>query len=199
MMSILVPMKPVQTVKPTPLGSLFRLFLKGMKFPRKPSLFALSALLPVLCAALPAPSGDAARVVTLRMIDGHTGKPIATSDFIVRINHQKTPHNNWIEENEDGTARVTLPANAETISIHATYDANTQTYVNCDANSAHTSDKQPVPLDHWYAIADILSSGIVAPNNCIGKKVPDKLQVVANPGQFIFFVRKLNPKEQFDQ
>jgi hypothetical protein len=160
---------------------------------------AVSAFLPALCGALPAPSSDAPRVITLRMIDGHTGRPIATSDFIVRINHQKAPHNNWIEENEDGTAKVTLPADAETISIHATYDSTIQTYVNCDSIAARSSAKQPAPLDHWYSIADILSLGTVAPNNCIGKKVPDKLQVVAEPGQFVFFVRKLNPKEQFEQ
>jgi hypothetical protein len=170
-----------------------------MKFRIKPTILAISALLPVLCAALPAPSGDTPRVITLRMIDGRTGKSIVTSNFIVRINHEKTPHNNWIEENEDGTAKFTLPANAETISIHATYDANTQTYVNCDFSEAHASAKQPAPLEHWYTVADILTAGIVAPNNCIGKKVPDKLQVVASPGQFVFFVRKLNPKEQFEQ
>jgi hypothetical protein len=160
---------------------------------------ALSTLVPVLCGALPAPSGDAPRVITLRMIDGRTGKPIATSDFIVRINHQKIPHNDWIEENEDGTAKVKLPADAETISIHATYDGTIQTYVNCDASEARTSAKQPAPLDHWYSVADIVASGIVAQNNCIGKKVPDKLQIVAEPGQFIFFVRKLTAKEQFEQ
>jgi hypothetical protein len=160
---------------------------------------ALSALLPVLCGAVPAPSSDAPRVITLRMIDGRTGRPIATSDFIVRINHQKVPHNNWIEENEDGTAKVTLPPDAETISIHATYESTTQTYVNCDSSASRSSTKQPGPLDHWYSVADILSSGTVAPNSCIGKKVPDKLQVVAEPGQFVFFVRKLNPKEQLEQ
>lgn len=160
---------------------------------------ALSALFPLLCGALPPPSGDAPKVITLRMIDGRTGKPIATNDFIVRINHQKAPHNNWIEENEDGTAKVTLPAEAENISVHATYDATTQAYVNCDSSAARTSAKQPAPLDHWYSVGDILSSGTVAPNNCIGKKVPDKLQVVAAPGQFVFFVRKLNPTEQFQQ
>jgi hypothetical protein len=160
---------------------------------------AVPVLLPVLCGGLPAPSSDAPRIITLRMIDGHSGRPIATNDFIVRINHQKVPHNNWIEENEDGTARVTLPPDAETISIHATYESTTETYINCDSSAARSSAKQPAPLDHWYSIADILSSGTVAPNNCIGKKVPDKLQVVAEPGQFVFFVRKLNPKEQFEQ
>jgi hypothetical protein len=170
-----------------------------MKLGPIPRTLALSALLPVLCGAIPAPSGDAPKVITLRMIDGRTGKPIATSDFIVRINHQKAPHNNWVEENEDGTAKVTLPADAESISIHATYDTTMQTYVNCDSTAARTSAGQPAPLDHWYSVADILSSGTVAPNNCIGKKVPDKLQVVAGPGQFIFFVRKLNSTEQFQQ
>jgi hypothetical protein len=160
---------------------------------------AAAALLPVLCGAVSAPSKDAPRVITLRMIDGHSGRPIATNDFIVRINHQNVPHNNWIEENEDGTARVTLPAEAETISIHATYDGTIQTYVNCDSSRARTLGSQSTPLEHWYSVADILSSGTVAPNNCIGKKVPDKLQVVAEPGQFVFFVRKLNPKEQFEQ
>jgi hypothetical protein len=160
---------------------------------------ALAALLPVVGGALPPSSSDAPKVITLRMIDGRTGKLIATSDFIVRINHQEAPHNNWIEENEDGTAKVNLPADAETLSIHATYDDTTQTYANCDSSAARTSAKQPAPLDHWYSVADILSSGTVAPNNCIGKKIPDKLQVVAEPGQFVFFVRKLNPKEQFEQ
>jgi len=170
-----------------------------MKLPPSPIALALPALLPFLCAAFPAPPGVAPKVITLRMIDGRTGKPIATSDFIVRINHEKTPHNNWVEENEDGTGKVTLPANAETISIHATYDGTTQTYVNCDSSAARTSAQQPAPLAHWYTVAGILSSGVVAQNNCIGKKVPDKLQVVAEPGQFVFFVRKLNPKEQFEQ
>jgi hypothetical protein len=46
---------------------------------------------------------------------------------------------------------------------------------------------------------DIVDKGVVAPNGCAGKKIPERLQVVANPGEFVFFVRKLNAKEQFDQ
>jgi hypothetical protein len=159
----------------------------------------LSAFLLAPFGANPAPQGNAPRVITLRMMDGRTGKRIATNDFIVRINHQATPHNNWIEQNEDGAARVTLPPEAETISIHASYDDTTQTYVNCDASDARTSARQPASLEHWYSVAGILASGIVAQNNCIGKKVPDKLQVVAEAGQFIFFVRKLGATEQFGQ
>jgi hypothetical protein len=36
----------------------------------------------------------------------------------------------------------------------------------------------------------------VAPNDCVGKKVPERLQVVAKPGEFVFFVRPQNAREQ---
>jgi hypothetical protein len=52
-------------------------------------------------------------------------------------------------------------------------------------------------VDRWYKISDILTLGVVAPNGCGGKKVADKLQVIAKPGEFVFFVRKLNAREQF--
>jgi hypothetical protein len=70
-------------------------------------------------------------------------------------------------------------------------------YVNCDANKDVGTSAHAAGLDHWYKISGILTSGVVAPNACVGKKVPDKLQVVAQPGEFVFFVRKLNVKEQF--
>lgn len=170
--------------------------LKGMIFGATSLRPMLAGLISVLFGAMAASPGRAQTVITLRMIDGRTGKPIPTNDFIVRINREKTPHNNWVAQNEDGTARVTLPAGAETVSIHATYESTTAAYINCDSDAAQASAAQ---ADHWYSVADIASSGIVARNNCIGKKVPARLQVVANPGQFVFFVRKLSAKEQFEQ
>jgi hypothetical protein len=72
-------------------------------------------------------------------------------------------------------------------------------YANCDADKDRGSAEHAPSQDRWYPVASILSSGIVAPNNCIGKKVPEKLQVVAKPGEFVFFVRPLNSREKFDQ
>jgi len=139
------------------------------------------------------------KTVTLRMLDGKSGKLIATSNFLVRIDHQQTVHGNWVVKNEDGSGKLTLPGNAIAISVRATYDSNTVMYVNCDAaKDVGSSDRAP-GLDRWYKVADILESGVVAPNGCAGKKIPDKLQVVAKPGEFVFFVRKLNAKEQFAQ
>jgi hypothetical protein len=131
------------------------------------------------------------------MLDSKSGNLIATSQFLVRIDHQETVHGNWVVKNEDGTGKLTVPASADVLSIHATYEDTTQVYVNCDANKDVGTSAHAAGLDHWYKISGILTSGVVAPNACVGKKVPDKLQVVAQPGEFVFFVRKLNVKEQF--
>jgi hypothetical protein len=106
-------------------------------------------------------------------------------------------HGDWIKKNEDGTGNLALPANADVLLIHATYDSATLIYANCDADKDHGSAEHASASDHWYPVAAILTTGVVAPNDCVGKKVPEKLQVVAKPGEFVFFVRPLNSREQF--
>jgi hypothetical protein len=51
----------------------------------------------------------------------------------------------------------------------------------------------------WYPVADILVKGVIAPNGCVGKKVPEKLQVTVKPGEFVFFVRKMSYLEQYEK
>jgi hypothetical protein len=147
------------------------------------------------CGSLLAQTG---KTITLRMLDGKTGKLIATSDFLVRIDHQKTVHADWVTMNDDGTGKLTLPKGASLLSIQASYDSSTSLYVNCDSNKEFKESSQgTVLLDRWYSLPDILAKGIVAPNDCIGKKVPDKLQIFAKPGEFVFFVRRMTSGEQF--
>jgi hypothetical protein len=142
-------------------------------------------------------SAQTQKAITLRMMDGKTGRLIATADFLVRVDHQETVHANWVKMNDDGTGKLTLPGNPSLLSIRASYDSSTSFYVNCDANN-DTKGKNPGPiLDRWYSVSEILEKGIVAPNDCIGKKVPEKLQLFAKPGEFVFFVRKMNSLEQF--
>lgn len=136
------------------------------------------------------------KTIAVRMLDGKTGILIATSSFLVRVNHQETEHGDWIHQNEDGTGKLTLPADAQELSIHATYEHAMLTYVNCDADKDRGSSEHAAGVDRWYAVEKILSSGVVAPNNCAGKKIPDKLQVVASPGEFVFFVRPMNSMEK---
>jgi hypothetical protein len=139
------------------------------------------------------------KTITLRMMDGKTGKLIATTDFLVRIDHQQTVHADWVTMNEDGTGKLTLPGDASLLSIHASYDSSTSLFINCDANKDYKASNTGPILDRWYSVSDILTKGIVAPNDCIGTKVPDKLQVFAKPGEFIFFVRRLTAREQFHE
>jgi hypothetical protein len=159
------------------------------------------ALYLLLCVAATCGSlrAQTVKTVTIRMLDNKTGILIPSSNYLVRINHEETIHGSWVVKNEDGSGRLTLPADAATLSIRATYDANTVMYVNCDAAKDTGSSEHAPGLDRWYKVSDILESGVVAPNGCVGKKVPDRLQVVAKPGEFVFFVRKLNAKEQFEQ
>jgi hypothetical protein len=159
-------------------------------------LVLLMACMAAVCGSV---SAQTQSTITLRMIDIRTGMLIASSNFLVRVNHQQTEHGDWVTQNEDGTGKLTLPANTEVVSIHATYDSATLIYANCDADKDRgSSEKAPAP-DHWYPVAEILAKGLVAPNDCLGKKVPEKLQVVAKPGEFVFFVRPLNARERFKE
>jgi hypothetical protein len=159
-------------------------------------VFLLFLCVAACCGALTA---QQQKTITIRMVDNRTGILIASTNYLVRINHQEAAHGDWITRNEDGSGRLILPAEANVLSIHATYENATMVYVNCDADKDHGSAEHAAAPDHWYPIADILTTGVVAPNQCVSKKVPEKLQVVAKPGEFVFFVRPLNSLEQFRQ
>jgi hypothetical protein len=129
-----------------------------------------------LCASLHAQSEN---TIHIRVLDGKTGLPVKADNYLVRIDHHETQHNEWVHINDDGSVVVTLPADAKEISVKATYNLAIDTYINCDA--AKESDKE---RDVWYPVAKILETGLVAPNEC------SKTQYKAKPGEFIFFVRK---------
>jgi hypothetical protein len=153
-------------------------------------LACLAALTGSVCA-------QTEKTITIRMLDSKTGILISSSNYLVRVNHLETVHGDWVRKSEDGSGKLTLPADADEFSIHATYDSATQVYVNCDADKDRGSAERAPSPDRWYPVASVLASGIVAPNNCVGKKVPEKLQVIAKPGEFVLFVRPLNTQERF--
>ena len=159
-------------------------------------VFTLLVCVAALCGSLRA---QTEKTITLRMLDGKTGKLIATSDFLVRIDHEQTVHANWVVRNEDGTGKLTVPKDASLLSIRAAYENATSYYANCDANKDQQTPGRGLSLDRWYKISEILQKGIVAPNDCIGKKVPENLQVFIKPGEFVFFVRKQNWREQMQE
>lgn len=150
--------------------------------------FLLIVWTAALCAQLHAQTGKS---ITIRLLDGKTGRAISASGFLVRADHQPAVHGDWVSQNEDGTGELKVPAGASVISIHASYENSMEIYVNCD------SAKQiATASDLWYPVSEILAQGIVAPNGCVKPKTAEKLNVVAKPGEFVLFVRKMNWREQ---
>jgi hypothetical protein len=148
---------------------------------------AFRAFIAPLCAAVLSAGlhAQTENTIHIRLLDGKTGLPLKASNYLVRIDHHDTPHNDWVQMDDDGTVTVTLPSDAREIAVKATYDFSTQTYINCDA--AKETDKE---RDLWYPLAQILQSGVVAPNEC------SLTHYTAKPGEFVFFVRKRTWREQ---
>lgn len=144
-----------------------------MFFPRAFVVFVCAA---ALGTGLHAQSEN---TIHIRLLDGKTGLPAPADNYLVRVDHDETIHNDWVHINDDGTVDVTLPADAKEIAVAATYNMAMDTYINCAI--AKESDKE---RDVWYSIDKILGSGLVAPNEC------SKTDYKAKPGEFIFFVRK---------
>jgi hypothetical protein len=151
-----------------------------------PRVLFLMLLTGLLCCTLDA---QAPQKITVRMLDSKTGLLIASSNFLVRVDHNQEAHGDWIVKNEDGTGSLSVPSGAQLISIHATYESATYTYANCDVDKDRASSSHAARIERWYPVSAIQTAGLVAPNDCGGKKVPEKLQVIAKPGEFVFFVR----------
>lgn len=115
--------------------------------------------------------------ITIRMLDSKTGRPITTSEFQIWTDHATGTNRTWIRPDTDGVGEIILPRSASVIAVHAQYGKAMWFYGNCDAEKDH--------VNHWYAISEILTSGVVAPNRC------GKQKAVAKPGEFIFFVRPM--------
>jgi hypothetical protein len=149
----------------------------------------MSALLAVMVAAalcLPL-RAQTTNAITILMLDGKTGKPVIPSNFLVRIDHLDAIHNDAVRINDEGLGTAVVPANASFFSVQATYGESMDYYVNCDA-----AMQKDVRTIHWYSIADILATGVNAPNECYKGKYDDATRLAAKPGVFVFYVRKTN-------
>jgi hypothetical protein len=138
------------------------------------------------CGVLHAQSG---KTIALRIFDGKTGRPLVPTGYQVRVDHQNTLHPDWVKQNDDGTAQLTIPADAGVVALHLAYDNSMEIYINCDAEKNSFGDV-------WYPVAQIMSKGYVAANGCGKAKVNEKYKTTAAPGELILFVREKNWKER---
>ena len=149
------------------------------------SALLMVAALVVCCGSLPA---QTPKSITIRVLDPHTGKALVTSSVLIRVDHQKTVHANWVALNEDLTGKATLPADAALLAAQASYDNTMELYINCDS----VKDNPPTG-PHWYKLSDILATGVVAANGC------SKRTAAAKPGEFILFARRKNWHDSIEQ
>jgi hypothetical protein len=125
------------------------------------------------------------KTITLKVFDGKTGHPIMATGYQVRADHLKAVHNDWVKQNDDGSADLTIPSDVHEISIHLAYDNSMDIYVNCDAQKNTFGDV-------WYLVPQIMSEGMVMANGCGHAKVNEKYKTTALPGELIMFVREKN-------
>jgi len=117
--------------------------------------------------------------ISIQLRDGRSGKLIAPSNFLLRVDRHETISNEWLTMSDDGTATVTIPDGVKEISLQATYDSGMEYYVNCDTSRQGNQNRVI-----WYPVDMILKAGVVTPNEC------GKASFTAHPGEFVFFVRK---------
>jgi hypothetical protein len=153
--------------------------------PRVLRSFVVSLALVITAIHAPSLRAQANKTITIVMLNGKTGKPIIPDNFVIRFNELNAIRNETLVLNDDGTGKVTLPAGVTQLSVQGTYHGSMDIYINCDAGM----EKDTSTL-HWYSIADILTSGVAAPNECYKGKYANP-SITAHPGQFIFFVREI--------
>jgi hypothetical protein len=153
---------------------------------RKTISSLLFVWLVALCGVLHA---EPSKTITLKIFDGKTGHPLMPTGYEIRVDRLQAVHNDWVKQNEDGSAEITVPADAHEISVHTAYDNSMEIYINCDAQKNEFGDV-------WYVVPKIMSEGMVMANGCGKAKVNEKYKTTAAPGELIMFVREKNWKEK---
>jgi hypothetical protein len=138
-----------------------------------------------------APGTPAGTVLTIRMFDGRTAQPLRPSNLLVRLDHNDDIRSESLRIDDQGVGTVTVPAGATFVSVQGTYNDGMEVYINCDAGMEKNLDAL-----HWYPVAQIVSTGVIAPNECFKGKYERNPRVPLKPGEFDFFVRKVSVKDQ---
>ena len=129
------------------------------------------------------------KTIILKVFDGKSGHPVVPTGYQVRVDHQTMLHPDWVKQNEDGTAELTIPADTHEVTLHLAYDNSMEIYVNCDKEKNAFGDV-------WYLVPSIMSKGMVTANGCAKAKVSEKFKTTAAPGELILFVREKSMAER---
>jgi hypothetical protein len=132
---------------------------------------------------------DPTKTIIIKVFDGKSGRPVMPTGYQVRVDHLTMLHPDWVKQNDDGTAELTVPADTAVVALHLAYQNSMELYVSCDAEKNAFGDV-------WYRVPEIASKGYVAANGCGKGKVNEKFKTTAAPGELILFVREKSLKER---
>jgi hypothetical protein len=132
---------------------------------------------------------ESTKTIVLKVFEGKTGHAVVPTGYQVRVDHETMLHPDWVKQNEDGTAELTIPADTHEVTLHLAYDSSMEIYTNCDKEKNAFGDV-------WYRVTEIMSKGIVTANLCAKAKVSEKFKTTAVPGELIIFVREKNMAER---
>ena len=152
---------------------------------RSIGLLLLGGMVALSCAL----HAESTKTIVLKVFDGKSGHPVVPTGYQVRVDHETMLHPDWVKQNEDGTAELTIPADTHEVTLHLAYDSSMEIYVNCDKEKNAFGDV-------WYRVAEIMSKGMVTSNLCAKPKVSEKFKTTAAPGELILFVREKSITER---
>lgn len=147
-----------------------------------------------------------AQTVTIKLVDGRNGRPMAQSHVNVWAGNERKMAMAVLTD-EHGIARLRLTANAREVDIPSSHSSDVEPvvsdpvlkyddfirinvgYVLCQAGGSN---------DSWLAIKQVstrqlINEGIAMPNAC-GKAIASP-----NPGELVIFVRPLNLWEKLKE
>ena len=67
-----------------------------------------------LCGVVNAQSVKTNTIV-LKVYDGKSGKPVVPTGYQVRVDHLTMLHPDWVKQNDDGSAEMTIPAESSVV------------------------------------------------------------------------------------
>jgi hypothetical protein len=142
-----------------------------MGFPRPHTAAALGVMtLAPVCAQAQT------QQVRIRILNGHTGKPVVHTGVFSRIEPvRRSPEQKMPVTDGNGLVTIEVPSQGRVNAIAGTYPT---------CRHVAKADRRNGPI--MFPVGQIVSTGVVESNNCSKKTVPP------TPGELTLFVRPLH-------
>jgi hypothetical protein len=115
-----------------------------------------------------------AQTITVRMLNGKTGKPLSNKNVTLRWSPHFDPPGSVVNSGKDGVATAEVPLGAKMFWVmggpKVGNDPNRIPYINCNA-----------PMEMTLQVEQVLKNGYVPGNTC------SKKSAVSRPGEIVFW------------